>query len=77
MPATYEGQGLPDDYVQWMRLVDKEVADITQGFTQDDFPDWLSRDAFDDGMTPQEAARECLSGDYVGREFLRYYNMRD
>lgn len=46
-------------YKQWMAAVDTIVED-TCGVPMEWLPDWLSRDAYDDGMTPQEGAELCL-----------------
>jgi hypothetical protein len=46
-------------YREWMAAVDAIVED-TCGVPMEWLPDWLSRDAYDDGMTPQEGAEECL-----------------
>ena len=46
-------------YEQWMKAVDHIV--IRQcGIPMEFLPDWLSRDAYDDGCTPQEGAETCL-----------------
>jgi hypothetical protein len=47
-------------YEQWMRAVNAILEQITGGLDQDMLPDWLSRDAYESGMTPQEGAEECL-----------------
>jgi hypothetical protein len=46
-------------YKQWMAAVNAIVEDAC-GLSMDCLPDWLSRDAYDDGMTPQEGAELCL-----------------
>lgn len=46
-------------YDEWKQLVDVELDKIGE-MRQDMLPDWLSRDAFDSGMTPREGALECL-----------------
>lgn len=63
-------------YNQWMSEVDAEVHRLT-GFCQDDFEDWLSRDAYDDGVPPEEAARECLRRDPIGSQLLRLYESEE
>ena len=52
-------------YEEWMIQVDRVVQKIT-GVRMDELPDWLSRDAFEDGLTPTEGADECLTqiGDF-------------
>jgi hypothetical protein len=47
-------------YEEWIIHVDRVIQRIT-GCNMDMLPDWLSRDAFDDGLTPTEAADECLT----------------
>lgn len=47
-------------YEQWMATVDAIVEQITGGLDQMMLPDWLSRDAYEDGMTPEQGAEECL-----------------
>jgi hypothetical protein len=47
-------------YEQWMRAVDDAVEQLTGGLDQTMLPDWMSRDAFESGMTPAEGADECL-----------------
>lgn len=46
-------------YEEWMKSVDKIVERIC-GLDTGFLPDWLSRDAYEDGLTPQEGAEECL-----------------
>lgn len=46
-------------YREWMASVDVIVED-TCGVPMEWLPDWLSRDAYDDGMTPSEGAELCL-----------------
>lgn len=46
-------------YDDWMKKVD-EILDRMAGVSQDMLPDWLSRDAFEAGLTPEEGAQECL-----------------
>lgn len=58
-------------YEQWMRAVDRIVA-TKCGLNMDLLPDWLSRDAYEEGVTPEEAAEMCLEEagyyDYVSDE---------
>jgi hypothetical protein len=46
-------------YEQWMKEVDR-ILEKRCGMDQMELPDWLSRDAYECGLTPQEAADECL-----------------
>lgn len=46
-------------YDDWMSAVDVDIFQLC-GATQDMLPDWLSRDAFDSGMTPRQGALQCL-----------------
>lgn len=46
-------------YRRWMQEVDRIVED-TCGLPTSLLPDWLSRDAFDQGCTPKEGAEMCL-----------------
>jgi hypothetical protein len=47
-------------YEAWMRAIDsllkKEI-----GLVQDDLPDWLSKDAYNSGLSPREGMSELLS----------------
>lgn len=49
-------------YEEWMAQVDSAVGAMAFGLSVHDLPDFLSRDMFDDGATPEEAAREALEG---------------
>ena len=46
-------------YEQWVAKVDQVLANRI-GLSMDDLPDWLSRDAFEDGLSPEEGADICL-----------------
>lgn len=46
-------------YSQWMSAVDK-IIDERIGLGLDMLPDWLSRDAYENGLTPDQGAQECL-----------------
>ena len=46
-------------YDEWMAAVDAAVRKIAD-VSVHDLPDWNSRDAYDDGVTPQEAAEDVL-----------------
>lgn len=43
-----------ESFEAWRKRLDKMVSDHF-GAGLDDFPDWGSRDAFDDGLTVEEA----------------------
>lgn len=47
-------------YEQWMKAVD-DIVSGRCGVSMDFLPDWLSRDAYDDGCTPTEGAEACLA----------------
>jgi hypothetical protein len=47
------------DFDTWMRQVD-ECIGRRCGLSSSDLPDWTYRDAFDDGLSPEEAAAEAL-----------------
>ena len=47
------------DFETWKASVDAVLTRIA-GVVQDDLPDWLARDAYDDGVSPEEAAEICL-----------------
>jgi len=46
-------------YEQWMQAVNVIVT-AECGLSVDCLPDWLSRDAYDDGLSPKEGAEICL-----------------
>jgi hypothetical protein len=46
-------------YREWMAAVSVIVEDAC-GVPMEWLPDWLSRDAYDDELTPQEGAELCL-----------------
>ena len=46
-------------YQEWMKSVDL-IVERTCGLTMDMLPDWLSRDAYEDGLSPEEGAEICL-----------------
>lgn len=46
-------------YELWMKEVDR-ILEKRTGLDQMMLPDWLSRDAYESGMTPQDGADECL-----------------
>lgn len=47
-------------YDVWMRQVD-EVLEKRTGLSQSELPDWLSRDAYESGMSAAQGADECLT----------------
>lgn len=50
---------MADTYKEWMQKVDR-ILEKRCGMDQMMLPDWLSRDAYESGMTPSEGADECL-----------------
>jgi hypothetical protein len=46
-------------YEKWMAAVDT-IVETTCGLPMGLLPDWLSRDAYSDGLTPAEGAEICL-----------------
>ena len=46
-------------YETWMKAVDLAVQGLC-GLSVHDLPDWLSRDSYDGGDTPQEAAAQVV-----------------
>ena len=48
-----------DGFVQWMDRVDARISAIC-GLSSMDLADQCWRDWYDDGMSPREAAEECL-----------------
>lgn len=56
-------------YRQWMIEVDK-IVDKRAGFGLDLLPDWLSRDAYENGMTTFEGAQECIDSAGLDGEVL-------
>jgi len=46
-------------YREWVKEVDKHLINRI-GLHMSDLPDWLSRDAYEDGIDPEEAAEMCL-----------------
>jgi hypothetical protein len=47
-------------YAEWINRVDQIVDKRTGGMGLDVLPDWLSRDAYESGKSPEEGADECL-----------------
>lgn len=56
-------------FEQWFVLVDLAVQAKTGGISVHDLADFCSRDLFDDGVSPEEAADEALSGDDLASAF--------
>ena len=46
-------------YNQWVKEVDRLIIQQV-GLSMHDLPDWLSRDAYEDNISPEEAAQMCL-----------------
>jgi hypothetical protein len=62
-PGYIANEGTGDErFALWLRLVDKRMARVT-GLGHRDIGDWHWRDAFEDGVSPSEAAREALAAD--------------
>jgi hypothetical protein len=55
-PSTYINL-LP--FAQWMHSVDLTIQRIT-GLSADDLPDYCYRDAYEDGLSPAQAARRAV-----------------
>lgn len=49
-------------YEQWMKQVDRCVYDLV-GISVHDLGDFMSRDMYEDGCPPDEAAEEALARD--------------
>lgn len=48
------------DFETWMEAVDRELENLC-GFSSNDLPDFLYRDAFNDGATPKAIAEEVFT----------------
>ncbi len=46
-------------YEEWMAAVDV-IVERECGLSMDALPDWLSRNAYNDDLTPREGAEICL-----------------
>lgn len=57
LKATTGSQELT--YGQWMQRVDRAIASKV-GLTSQDLEDFDSRSCYESGMSPAEAAQECL-----------------
>lgn len=53
---------------RWFQQVDLEVQSLA-GVSVTDLADFCSRDLFEDGVSPEEAARDALHEDDLGRAF--------
>lgn len=65
----------PLTFSAWLDLVDAEVVKITLkasgvGLGREDFADWDYAPAFEDGLEPDQAARDLLAADTMGAGFL-------
>jgi hypothetical protein len=49
-------------FALWLKLVDRRMGRAI-GLTHRDIGDWTWRDAFDDGVSPREAAFDALQAD--------------
>lgn len=58
-----------ENFDQWLTAVDIAVARII-GLGIDDLADWHYHDAYDDGVDPQEAAKEVLANEGLDVEGL-------
>ena len=47
-------------YERWMEQID-EIIEKRTGLSQNELPDWLSRDAYESGMSAGQAADTCLT----------------
>ena len=57
------------DYKEWLNQVDKNVESMIV-LSIHDLSDFMSRDAFEDGLTPQECAEEWIKNDDCCRMFI-------
>ena len=53
------GRARRSTFEDWMAAVNTHIQRRT-GLDRDDLPDWNYRDAYDDDMSPSEAAREAV-----------------
>ena len=56
-------------YEQWMKQVDAHVW-ARLGCSVHDLCDFMSRDMYDDGASPEEAALEAMQGDDLAAMYL-------
>ena len=58
-------------FEEWMKEVNQEILNRTMGaISYNDLDDWHYRDAYDDGVSPAEAAEEALENDDMASMFL-------
>ena len=60
---------IQNKFQAWMHECDQWLLGKVQVSTYE-IADWTWRDAFDDGMSPEDAAREAFEADDLGRLFL-------
>jgi len=58
------------NYKEWLNQVDKNVESMI-GLSIHDMSDFMSYDAFEDGLTPQECAVEWIKNDDCYSLFLK------
>jgi hypothetical protein len=73
--GTQEFAAGPLTFSAWLDLLDAEVVRITSlqggvGLGREDFADWSFAEAFEDGLEPDQAARDMLAADVTGAGFL-------
>jgi len=51
-------------FEDWMKKVDKIIADKLGGFTSEDLPDICYADLYEDGMPPSYAAKQAMAMGY-------------
>ena len=56
-------------FALWLYLIDQRIS-RRYGLSLWDLEDWMSRDAYDAGMSPAEGAREAMGNDDIGAEML-------
>lgn len=57
-------------YTEWMRAVNRIIEGITGGFSADDLVDAPTRQMYDEGCSPLEAAQEIVEQDGTFSELL-------
>ena len=73
--GTVEFEAGPLTFSAWLDLVDAEVVRITAlgggvGLDRESFAEWDFASAFEDGLEPDQAARDMLAADTIGAGFL-------
>ena len=58
-------------YEQYMKQVDGILSDLLFGMTSEDLADTNTRDFFDDGLTPHQAALAIIEGDDLASAYWR------